>query len=133
MIYQEGFDKKEPRYTYRVDKIDFKKRKAFVFRESSMDVDVPKGKWIDFKLISRVFPATINSCICNFSEFDGYYEFSEDWHVFILHVQNTKDFTITSEIPTENQLQPSLAGLSHHSVSNMDKYPLLETIEMVSF
>ena len=126
---KEGFNKNEPRYTYRIDKIDFKKRKAFVFRESSMDVEIPQGRWIDFRLIDRVFPASINSCVCNFSEFDGYYDFSSNWSQFMAEIESEKCFTITSIIPEQHQFQSSLAQIQEHYLSPMDAYPILQTLE----
>ena len=129
---KENFDKNEPRYTYRVDKIDFKKRQAYLFRESAMDVEMPQGKWIDFRLIDRVFPTTVNSCSSNFSQFDGYYEFSPDWDDFILSVTLSQNFTITCDVPSEFQFQPILAKLKVNYLSVMDQYPLLHLVEIES-
>ena len=109
---KESFDKNEPRYTYRVDKIDFKKRIVYVYRESDIDVDQPKGKWLSFSIIDRVFPESINSCQTSFNQFDGYYEWSKNWSNFITDVTNVTDFTITSDIPSEHMFQYASAAFS---------------------
>ena len=98
-----------------------KKRLIFAFRESDMDVDMPEGKWFSFKIIDRVFPKSINSCTCNFSQFDESYEFSRDWNDFINQVSKVTDFTITSVIPEHVQFQPILAQIELEIPKNTKK------------
>ena len=105
---KQSFDKNEPRYVYRVDKIDFKKRLVFAFRESDIDVNIPKGIWISFSLIDRVFPQTINSCSTKFNIFDDNYEWSQHWDTFISQVEQEIDFTITTSIPESHQFQEGI-------------------------
>ena len=126
---KEAYNKNEPRYTYRIDKIDFKKRLIFAFRESDIDVDVPEGKWLSFNLIHKVFPQTINSCLCNFGEFDHFYTFSPNWDQFIAKVASVRDFTVTSTIPESHQFQPILAKLQYKIPKHSTNLPVAAVFE----
>ena len=127
---KENYNKNEPRYTYRVDKIDFKKRLIFVYRESDIDVDVPDGKWLSFSLIDRVFPCTINSCTCNFGEFDYDYKFSPKWDEFIEQVSQTREFTVTTNIPDTFQFQSGLFYLNQTVQSTNKIYKSMDIFEI---
>ena len=47
---KEKVNKNEPRFAYRIEKLDFPGNKALVRRFSSMDMNQPEAKWISFKL-----------------------------------------------------------------------------------
>ena len=51
---KEKINKNEPRFAYRVEKIDFPRNKVLVRRYSGMDKESPEAKWIDFKIIHSV-------------------------------------------------------------------------------
>ena len=51
---KEKVNKNEPRFAYRIEKIDFPKNKALVRRYSGMDKNAPQAKWIDFRIIHSV-------------------------------------------------------------------------------
>ena len=102
-----------------------------MYRESDIDVDQPKGKWISFKIIDRVFPETINSCKSNFNQFDAYYNWSPNWEDFINLVTNETNFTITSDIPTEYQFQYASAAFDiKPEVFRPPPYPNIDQIEL---
>ena len=54
---KEKVNKNEPRFAYRVEKIDFPKNQALVRRYSGMDKDSPAAKWVDFRIIHSVASA----------------------------------------------------------------------------
>ena len=83
---KEGFHKNEPRYIYRILKIDFKGKTVKVVREALNETHAAQPKIFSFDLIDKVYPKSKL-----FDRFDGYDAeiqcTHQEWDAFVMNIE----------------------------------------------
>ena len=86
---KEGFHKNEPRFIYRILKINFSDKTVKVVKMSNSDTHESQPKMISFSLIDKVFPASET-----FTKFDGYDTNIQcsytEWDIFVANLDLLK-------------------------------------------
>ena len=126
---KEPHNKNEPKYTYRVEKIDFRKELVYARRESSLDKQSPDGKWYSFRIIERIFPQMENNCLCDFTNPEHETLHLPGWDEFIASIRVPQELKIISDIPDSYALQSGIHRLNTSVPDSWEppEYPVTET------
>ena len=106
---KEGFHKNEPRYIYRVLKIDFKAKTVKAVREALNETHASQPKVFSFDLIDRVYPK-----VKLFNQFDGYdaeikCSYNE-WETFIENIDLSRNQICPISLQSEPDFDESLVN-----------------------
>ena len=104
---KEGFKKNEPRYIYRILKIDFRNKTVKVIREALNETHTPLPKTFSFEVIDKVYPKSQL-----FVQFDGYDTdiccTYDEWSDFVNNLEVSRSqicpLTIDNEPDFDNSL-----------------------------